>query len=147
MRLVTLLAFLLIPLLILGCGGGGAAGNGEEDEEPAPDESLPPNAAFDILTPADEIVVGASILFDASASDDGEGSDKIAHYIWDFDFEEARGFAPDKRSTDPRTTRIFYYPGPYTVALIVIDNDDLTSEPALEDLTVADAGGAVIIVE
>lgn len=146
MRLSTLLVFLLVPLLFPACGGGGAAGNGEE-EEPAPDESLPPIAAFEILTPAEEIVVGAGILFDASASDDGEGSDKIAHYIWDFDYEEARGFAPDKRSGDPRTTRIFYYPGPYTVALIVIDSDDLTSEPALGDLTVADAGGAVIIVE
>ena len=158
-RLPLLICLLMLILLVscAGAGGGGGGGEGEpegeEDTENGdgdtedPVDPAPPNATFEILTAPEEIQVGTPVDFDASASDDGDGLGSVVYYLWDFDYDEVSGFSVSKRTDEPVATRIFYYPRAFTVGLIVLDNDDLQSEPAFAELTVADAEGAVIIVQ
>ncbi|MFP4407383.1 MAG: PKD domain-containing protein [Spirochaetaceae bacterium] len=149
MKRLPLLCCLLVVILLVSCesSGGGAGGDGGDGDSETTGDPAPPNAAFDILTSAGDIRVGTPVEFDASASDDGDGLGEIVYYLWDFDYDEEGGFRVGLRTDEPITSRIFHYPRAFTVGLIVIDNDDLQSEPAFGELTVADAEGAVIIVQ
>lgn len=105
----------------------------------------PPVAAFDLLTAPEDLQVGQPATFDASASTDGDGLGFVASYLWDFDY--GGDFSVDLRSTAPTITPVLYEAGEITVALVVADDDGFYSEPTVADLDVADADGAVIIIQ
>lgn len=101
-----------------------------------------PNAAF---TPPASATLGDPALFDASASDDGDGLGEVAYYEWDFDYDGS--FHMDQRTSAPLTTHSFAAKGEHTVGLIVIDDDGFSSSAVSATVSVADAQGAVITIE
>jgi len=101
-----------------------------------------PNAAF---TPPAGATLGEPAIFDASASDDGDGLGEVAYYEWDFDYDGS--FHTDQRTSALLTTHTFSAKGEQTVALIVIDDDGFSSSAVSATVSVADAEGAVITIE
>jgi PKD repeat protein len=104
-----------------------------------------PVAAFEVATAPDALQVGEPATFDASASTDGDGLGFVASYLWDFDY--GGDFSVDLRSTSSTMTTVLYDPGEVTVALVVVNDDGFYSEPTTVDIDVADADGAVIIIQ
>ncbi|MCD2201012.1 PKD domain-containing protein [Halobacterium sp. KA-4] len=93
----------------------------------------PPSASFTV-TPSSP-TVGQQMTFDASQSDDSDGS--IASYNWDFDGDgttDASGMT---------VTHTFNTSGTYSVSLEVMDNEGATSQ-AHQEITVAGDNQSVV---
>lgn len=92
------------------------AENGFFDNRP---EVLPPVA---IIVAPTSGVVGETLIFNASESNDGADNGWIVSYEWDFSL----GHAFNVEDTGKVITHSFTSKGSYTVALRVTDNDGLT---------------------
>jgi PKD repeat protein len=76
----------------------------------------PPVPQFTTDLTGDELVVGATITFDASTSFDPDGD--IVSYSWHFGEEDSSTITED----DPIITHTYNTAGEYTVRLTVLDN-------------------------
>lgn len=107
---------------------------------------LRPIAAFEVRD-STELVVGKPVEFDASGSRVGDGLGFLEWYRWDFDFDPAEDFTPDRNTSTPHTSRVFTRPGSYTIALVVVDDDGFHSDIVTYEILMQDTEGAIIIIE
>lgn len=108
-----------------------------------------PVGSFEVITAAEEIVVGGQVEFDASASNDGDGLGFVGEYRWDFEYDG--DFSPSKSASEPiarHTWTAGEFPREVTVALMVVDDDGFESSSVTSrDITVNDAEGVMVKVK
>jgi len=93
--------------------------------------SKPPKARF-TADPYPEVQVGKTVTFDAQESRDPDGT--IVSYIWNF------GDGSLRETREPLVRHKYDKPGKYEVRLVVIDDYDDRSEPAVLRLRVVPKG-------
>jgi PKD repeat protein len=89
-----------------------------------------PTASFIVTNPAS---VAVPLVFDASSSDPGQNSSQIASYSWNF------GDGTTDERTSPRTTHTYTSGGTFHVTLTVTNDRGVSSDPAVQDVTVGTA--------
>jgi PKD repeat protein len=97
-----------------------------------------PTARFD--APPDP-TVGDSVTFDASASDDTDGT--IADYRWDFDGDGT----VDETTASATTSHTYGSAGEYGVELTVVDDDGATGSVTRTVDVAADSGSSPVVDE
>jgi len=104
-----------------------------------------PIAAFEVEDEG-ELKVGTPLIFDASGSHDGDELGYVAEYRWDFSYDGVQ-FNPSTAVPEAVVSHTYLTDGGYEVALVVLDDDGFESAPAQKTIVVAEAEGAIIIIE
>lgn len=90
-----------------------------------------PQARFSV-SPATDLRVGMTVVFDASASSDPDGT--VVEYRWDF------GDGTSYETSFPQATHVYQEQGVYSVSLAVVDAEGEESVPHVRPLAVSRGG-------
>jgi trimeric autotransporter adhesin len=93
--------------------------------------NVAPTAAF---TAAKD---GLSVSFDSSGSSDPDGT--VEAYVWDF--------GDGQTSSQAAPSHTYAQPGTYEVSLVVIDDDEAASEPAVRSVEVSEPVSGVVAAD
>lgn len=129
-------------------GAGGGTDSTPDDGEPG---VVRPSAFF-VVTPNPNtgyVTIFEELVFDAGGSDSNVPGRPIVGYRWDFYYEYAEGFDPQRTRTDAVTAHTFkrFEEDGFAVGLVVIDAEGEESELFVRNLWIEDREGGILVVE